>query len=351
VSTAIPGTSEDLLARMDEAWKPFRRVATALGVHAIEQPTPAGWTYKEMLAHVAAWHELAARRLRAFREHGVTEPGDGPAAAARLDGLGLSDARRDELLHRWDMDAFNAGIREAAAARPAADVLRELGTSYARLRTEVEALSDEELTSHVADGRSFAAAIVEGDSFGHYAEHRDELLAAVPRTTADLVARIETGWRIFREAVRHLGRERLTRPIEGGWTYKDMLGHVAAWLEYVPARLREIRSGRPDPVAWSDDAIDAFNARAVEGRRLVGPEAILDELDTAYRRVLSEARTTTDEEVARSSHASETLSLFARCTYLHFEEHYRELGVDPLTLATPQVVGRQDLVERGLDGW
>lgn len=347
-STTIPATSKDLVARMDEAWKPFRRVAVSVGLRAIEQPTPAGWTYKEMLAHIAAWHELAARRLRAFREHGITEPGKGPDAAARFDRLGLGPATRDRLLREWDMDAFNAGIREAASARPVADVLRELDRSYQRMRAEVEALSDEQVASDVQDGRSFAAAVVEGDSYGHYGEHREELLTAVPRTMAQLVARIEAEWRIFRQAIRDRGRERLNDPIDGGWTYREMLAHVAAWMEYVPTRLREIRSGRPDPLTWTDEAVDKFNARAVEERRLVGAEAILDELDTAHRRVLDEARGTTDHEVAQSSHDSGILSLFAWCTYLHFEEHYPELGV---AVEGHTLVTRQDMTERGLDGW
>lgn len=164
-----------------------------------------------------------------------------------------------------------------------------------------------------------------------------------PRTSAELVERIESGWKVFRGAVRDLGRARLAQPIDGGWTYKDMTAHVAAWMEYVPKRVSEIRSGRADPLSWSEAAVDAFNAKAVEERRLVGPEAILDELDTANQRVLDEARRTTDQEIAQSSHSSGILSLFAWCTYLHWEEHMPELA--------SRRSGREDLVERGLDGW
>lgn len=173
-STTTPRTSSELVALMDGGWATFEAAARAVGEDGLDRRTAAGWTRKEMLAHVGAWHELARRRLRSFRQTGSTEPGGGDPAA-RFDGLGLSDAVRERLLAAWDMDAFNAGIRDAATARPAADVLRELRESYARLRAEVTALSDEQVTAPLSEGRPFAVAVVEGDTYGHYPEHLDEL--------------------------------------------------------------------------------------------------------------------------------------------------------------------------------
>lgn len=147
-----------------------------------------------------------------------------------------------------------------------------------------------------------------------------------PRTVLELRERIHAAWKPFRDAVWQLGRARLGESIDDGRTYKDMLAHVAAWMEYVPARLDEIRAGRPDPVTWSRTTIDDFNARAVAERRLVGAEAMLDELDTSYRGVLAQLDRTTDAEIAGSSYESGILSLFAWCTYLHWDEHAQELG-------------------------
>lgn len=147
-----------------------------------------------------------------------------------------------------------------------------------------------------------------------------------PQTVVELRQRIHAAWKPFRDAVRQLGRERLAGSIDDGRTYKDMLAHVAAWMEYLPTRLDEVRAGRPDPIASSGTTIDDFNARAVGERRLVGAEAMLDELDTSYRGVLAQLDRTTDAEIAGANHSSGILSLFAWCTYLHLEEHVRELG-------------------------
>jgi hypothetical protein len=352
MSTTELLTTKDLLVRMDRAWWPFRLSATWLSGRAMEQPTSAGWTYKEMLAHVAAWHELAARRIRAFRETGETDPGKGPDAATRFDGLGLSEASRDRLLREWDMDAFNAAVRESASARPAADVLRDLAESYRRLRAEVERLSDEQASANVADGRSFALAVVEGDTFGHYQEHQGELLAGTPSTGTALAARIDDEWGRFRDAIRHLGRGRLTDRIPDragvaaergeaaptGWTtYKDLIAHVIGWLQDIPRRVEAIRAGTHKPIA-SRQEIDEYNARSVADRALVGPEALLDELDTSYRLMRDAVIGLTEAEVRDPK----VLALVATRTYLHWEEHRKEL---------PEVVRREDLAERGLDGW
>lgn len=320
--TSRPATAKDLTGLMDKAWWPFLIAARTLGVGPMERPTPAGWTYKEMLAHVATWHELAARRIRAFAEHGVTEASQGPESARRFDGLGLSDASRDRLLSEWDMDAFNAAVREAAAPRSAREVLDELEASYRHLREEVAKLTGEQVTANVSEGRSFAHAIVEGDSFGHYAEHGEELRTGVPSTGAGLASRIDEDWKHFREQVRHLGRAGLSERTPSGWTYRDLLAHVVGWLDDVPRRVAAIRAGTDRPIAGPAE-IDAYNARSVASHALVGPEAMLDELDTSYRRLRATVAELTDGEVR----SPQLLSLVATRTFLHWEHHFAELGV------------------------
>lgn len=38
-------------------------------------------------------------------------------------------------------------------------------------------------------------------------------------------------------------------------------------------------------------------------------------------------------------------------SYLHFEDHYPDLGVPEAELRRPEAVRREDMAERGLDGW
>jgi len=72
--------------------------------------------------------------------------------------------------------------------------------------------------------------------------------------------------------------------------------------------------------SWNGETIQAENDRAVEAHRLVGPEAMLDELDTSYRR-LREALATIPDERMRE----EVSGVVPFYSYLHWEEH---LGAD-----------------------
>jgi Mycothiol maleylpyruvate isomerase N-terminal domain len=58
-----------LRARLDAGWAEFRGAVAALSSEDVERRTPAGWTVKEMLAHVAFWEETggAVHRRHAAR--------------------------------------------------------------------------------------------------------------------------------------------------------------------------------------------------------------------------------------------------------------------------------------------
>ena len=149
---------------------------------------------------------------------------------------------------------------------------------------------------------------------------------------AEILARIDAGWRPFRDAVRGLGRTRLDEATPAGWSYRELLAHVAAWEDLTARRLEGHReSGDRSPVEEARD-VDAFNARVAAQHRLVGAEALLDELDTAHRRLLSELSRLTDEQVAADVRetpfgpASWVEAIVAGSSYGHYAEHAHELG-------------------------
>lgn len=318
-STTIPGTSKDLLARMQAAWPAFRIAAGALTAAQLDQRTASGWTFREMLGHVAAWHESAARRIAAYRVTGKTET-DPKVSRGLFEHLGLASADREALAEKWDMDRFNAAVAAASAGKDRHTILAALDESLGRLRAAVTALTDEQVSADVAEGRPFVVAVVAGDSYEHYPEHQPELAGALPVTGAALAARIEEDWIPFRDRVRGLGRAGLARKTRTGWSLKDLLAHVDGWLEDVPRRIEAIRSGTHKPIA-SKQAIDEYNARSVASHTLVGPEAMLDELDTCYRRMREAVLGLGDAE-ARDF---KVLGMICARTFLHWEEHAAEL--------------------------
>lgn len=316
VMGGVPRTAGELVARVELGWLPFRSTVESVGIRDLSRPTSSGWTAKGLLGHVTHWmeevpHELPVR-LRGERS--------GPP----------------------DVDAANAAAARAADALPATEVLRKLDAAYEALLAALRALDP------ASEVPFLAVRLVAGETYAHFPEHALELRELWPRSRDELIARIEVEWRTFRDVVRQLGRARLGEAIGHGWTYTDMLAHVAAWLAVTPERIEAIRGGRPDPVIPTREGHDEFNRRAVESHRLVGPEAVLDELDTSYQRFLALVRTVTDDEVASGSLRRGILSVVAWESYLHFEDHYPELAV---AVEARPLVTLQDMAERGLDGW
>ena len=151
-------------------------------------------------------------------------------------------------------------------------------------------------------------------------------------TSTELLAQMDDGWRRFRAAVRHVGRARMDEPSGAGWTYHDLFAHIAGWHDLTARRLRVYRAEGRFPeynegvggIAPFTDG-DEFNARLVSSHRLVGAEALTDELDTTFRSLRAEIVRMTDEHV----HANDdwVIGVVGGNTYGHYEEHAKELDL------------------------
>lgn len=146
-----------LLHAMRDAHATLAGLIDALSDEALDAPAPGmdGWTRKDVLHHIAWWHNHAAgvaEALRAGRE---------PYDAAT-----------------WDIDGWNARTLTDGKGMSALAVRNEEAQSFVRLVAAVEAASPAQLfeAGHFAwmDGRVLADT-VEGDSFGHYPEHLPHL--------------------------------------------------------------------------------------------------------------------------------------------------------------------------------
>ena len=148
MTTGTEMTVRDILDRMDEGWNEFQQHVHRMPGEELEARLGEGaWTRKQMLGHISTWHELTVERLA-----GLISSGEPPAF--------------DE-----DEDAVNARAARAAEGRTSGEVVQSMHDSFGRLRREVARLSDEQLLDH--DG--FAAAVIAGNSFGHYRQHLADL--------------------------------------------------------------------------------------------------------------------------------------------------------------------------------
>ena len=284
---AVPKRPAEILEKIREGWRPFRRALGRVGLMPLSGTTSSGWTYKALLSHLAHWMEILPDEL-----------------PNRLEG------RRGTMP---DVDAENARETAASAARSAHDVVARLDAAYKATFKMASGLTADR------DVNFMALRLIAGETYGHFNGHLSEIEAAVPRTTADVLRRFDEVWTRFRGAIRERGRSGLMGATPSGWSYRDMCAHVANWLQQAVSELEsgEFRS-------WNAATIQAENDRAVEAHRLVGPEAMLDELDTSHRRVREAIAKISDERMGDPK----VFGVVGFYTYLHWEEHLVEdLGV------------------------
>jgi hypothetical protein len=283
---AVPTRPSQLIEKIRDGWRMFRRPLARVGLLPLSQTTPAGWTYKALLSHLAYWMEVLPDEL-----------------PARLEG------RRNS----HDFEAENAREAAASAGRSAHDTITRLDAAYKKAIGVTTALPEDR------DLPFMAVRLIAGETYGHFLEHLYEIEAGVPRTTAEVLKRYDETWRPLREAVRGRGRAGLMENSPSNWSYRDMCAHVANWLQQAAAELAsgEFRS-------WNAETIQAENDRAVEAHRLVGAEAMLDELDTSHRRLRETIAAIADERM-RDPKVSGVIGFYS---YLHWEEHLgQDLGV------------------------
>jgi hypothetical protein len=103
-----------------------------------------GWRLRDVLAHIALWERMAARKIA---------------------GTPLPDGE-ELLVGPWDLDRFNEAMRERWRGRRTDEVLAELEAAHQALVAAVERASDEECAP-----RARVWAVVDEDGAGHYPMH------------------------------------------------------------------------------------------------------------------------------------------------------------------------------------
>ncbi len=258
LGAAIKDT-DDLLALVQTSWTPFRLAIGAIGLPSLEEKTWTGWTYKDLVAHAAAWEDRTATRLATFRRSGAkTYPG--------VD----------------DTDEFNAAVVERTRGRDAREVTGELDAAHARIVEEIGQLTPEQI--HAKD--DWVISVVAGNTYGHYADHLDEIFVSVPKRPAELLSKMREGWRPFRRALSRLGLSALSDTTPFGWTYKAMISHVANWMEKLAGEMPNRLAGRRGP--FPD--VDAENAREAEASTSRSAHEVIERVHAAYKGVALRSR-------------------------------------------------------------
>jgi hypothetical protein len=122
------GRREDLLRREAEGWRRVSDLVEPLTPAQVDRPglTPAGWSVKDLLWHLAFWHADAARALGEMRE-GVWDGHDASLVPgwtdrtndeqqARSQAMGLAEVRAASVEERRRMLEVFGALEEPTPA-------------------------------------------------------------------------------------------------------------------------------------------------------------------------------------------------------------------------------------------
>ena len=146
-------TLRQLVGRVDDAFGEFRAAAARYPKeHMDDRLGEDLWTRKQMLAHVAAWHDLTAERL-----------------------IKMALTGRSVALDR-DVDKVNASAARVAVGKTAGEVLKDVEATFGRMRRQLVRMTDVQL--HVEE--DWVIHIVAVNTYEHYADHIAELAPPEP---------------------------------------------------------------------------------------------------------------------------------------------------------------------------
>jgi Mycothiol maleylpyruvate isomerase N-terminal domain len=111
-----------------------------------------------------------------------------------------------------------------------------------------------------------------------------------------LLAEEEEGWRALHEAFARVPPERFEEPAltEEGWSAKDVMFHVGAWMAEAERQLSRMRMGTYRDEGLTKERIDEINHEWFEVSRSLDPDTVRAEFHAARVRMLQEWEQLTD---------------------------------------------------------
>ena len=159
-----PQSKEELLALIAHEWGLLLSLVEKLTAAQLSTPDAGGWSPKDNLAHLTDWMNIL------LGYHMDKRPAQ--------EVIGVAP----EVVEGWDFDKINAILVERNKDRSTEDVLGEMKTVYARVLDRLNATPFEALLQprHPDDPQgSPLLASVAGDTYEHFAEHREAIEKAL----------------------------------------------------------------------------------------------------------------------------------------------------------------------------
>jgi hypothetical protein len=141
-------------------------------------------------------------------------------------------------------------------------------------------------------------------------------------TTAELLRRVDDGWRQLNEWLAGFPEETLDEPVGGGWKRRQMLRHLTVWHELTTRRLAEYqRTGQRPEMPKSTDEINEDAMASATGR---DREQLVADLAASFSALRAEIAKLRDEQLPELDFWPG--GVVVGNTFGHYEEHRADLA-------------------------
>jgi len=145
----------------------------------------------------------------------------------------------------------------------------------------------------------------------------------------EILTRLAESRRALHQAIQGLSEEEMTQvQVEGVWTIKDVLGHIASWEETCLEPLRRYADGGPFEVEVIQDYL-AWNDEQAARKRDTPLDTILDELAAIRQALVAAASRLSaeqwEQQVPFSWGGEGTMAEVLDVFYRHELEHLRTI--------------------------
>lgn len=128
----------------------------------------------------------------------------------------------------------------------------------------------------------------------------------------------------FKEAVLGIPEDRLSVPMHGEWSAKDLIAHISSWNEFTSLDMRRLARGHvPCLAAFREADVNEWNAFLVRPRKLFPAGQVMAELEGCYD-ALAEALAAVPQAMFEPGHMVGNILLIVGGHYRDHAGHIRQ---------------------------
>lgn len=154
---------------------------------------------------------------------------------------------------------------------------------------------------------------------------------ADPTNKAELLATMQGGYAAFEALLAPLSEKQLTTPgVNGDWTIKDILVHLATWQRRMALRLealaRNDETNPNQPPIKTDEEMNRFNDETFAANQARPLNLVWSDFRSAYQRLLESTRAMNESDLFDKQRytwleGSALWENIAGNSFAHYEEH------------------------------